>query len=103
MEEYVGTSLSNKDKFEKLDVLATVPMKMVFEGCEHLLGDLYDYALEKKLYLVEVDQAIENEYLKHKKGYDKCRTVYDDDKLRNLNAKVLSIVRSKLEKKVESR
>ena len=65
-------------------------MENVFEGCEHIIIGLYDYALEKGVCLEIVDSEISQAYFQHEKLYAElsCGEGFLDS-LRDLNVHVL--------------
>jgi len=71
-----------------------------FEGCEHILQDVFDYALKKGLPIKLVDEELQQAYLSHRKAYaaiiDPDIEIYDLRR-HGLDVHVIMHVESRLE------
>ena len=70
-----------------------------FEGCEHIVEELYDYAMRMDVTPVLVDHVINQAYLDRKGAYDSLHTRGGPDydaKLRTLNVLVLEAARKEI-------
>jgi hypothetical protein len=75
-------------------------MQYRFEGCEHILDDVFDYALKKGLPIMLVDDELQQAYLSHKSAYDAISEVdidVYDLRRRGLDVHVIMHVESRLE------
>lgn len=75
-------------------------MEYRFEGCEHILEDVFDYALEKGLPIMLVDDELQQAYLAHRSAYaaisDANIEIYDLRR-HGLDVHVIRHVESRLE------
>jgi len=81
-------------------------MEYGFEGCEHILNALYDFAIENGIPLVQVEDELMQEYWKHKRVYSKVKegTLAAEVKRHSIDVHVIEDhVRSGLEKEVSKR
>lgn len=67
--------------------------------CEHLVQELYDYALEHKLAKEIVDYELNQQYLRFSKRYLRC----DESEKRALEVRICDETRSELEKFVRGK
>ena len=71
-----------------------------FEGCEHILEDVFDYALKNGLPIKLVDEELQQAYLSHMSAYDAISAadidIYDLRR-HGLDVHVIRHVESRLE------